>query len=201
MATNGSSRLNPAKLLSVLKAKTVQGRSRFWLWVSPVVGLFALVWFLVRVIPKPSRAAYPCQRAAFPLAASFVIWVTGLATYCALAAWALGAEAPTKIWSGRGRTSLASEDANWLMGTRPGTMDWVVFGAMSAKPCDWDLDVTLANLTLGPGYRGTVSLGKSSLEVDKEASVAGGLLDLAEGTLTVRRRFLVDGDRIIVLQS
>jgi len=39
--------------------------------------LLALIWFLIRVIPKPSRAAYPCQRLAFPLASGFVIWLTG----------------------------------------------------------------------------------------------------------------------------
>jgi hypothetical protein len=43
-----------------------------------VVGLAALVWFLIRVIPKPSRATYPCQRFAAPLAGGFVVWVTGL---------------------------------------------------------------------------------------------------------------------------
>src|SRR5665648_7360 len=43
-----------------------------------VVGFGALVWFLIRVIPKPSRAGYPCQRAAFPLASAFVIWMTGV---------------------------------------------------------------------------------------------------------------------------
>lgn len=43
-------------------------RVAFWL-----TGLIALFWFLVRVIPKPSRAAYPCQQAAFPLASAFVI--------------------------------------------------------------------------------------------------------------------------------
>ncbi|MBN1126910.1 MAG: DUF362 domain-containing protein [Sedimentisphaerales bacterium] len=37
----------------------------------------ALFWFLIRVIPKPSRALYPCQRAAFPLASGFVIWLMG----------------------------------------------------------------------------------------------------------------------------
>ena len=30
----------------------------------PVIGTLSLIWFLVRVIPKPSRAAYPCMRAA-----------------------------------------------------------------------------------------------------------------------------------------
>jgi hypothetical protein len=45
--------------------------------VGLVLGLGALLWFLVRVIPKPSRATYPCQRVAAPLASGFVIWLTG----------------------------------------------------------------------------------------------------------------------------
>jgi len=48
-------------------------------WLFPLTGLAALIWFLVRVIPKPSRAAYPCQRVAFPLASGFIIWLLGLA--------------------------------------------------------------------------------------------------------------------------
>lgn len=43
-------------------------------------GAAALLWFLIRVIPKPSRACYPCQRAAFPVATTFVIWLTGSLT-------------------------------------------------------------------------------------------------------------------------
>ena len=39
------------------------------------VGLLSVIWFLVRVIPKPSRASYPCQRAVFPIASAFVIWI------------------------------------------------------------------------------------------------------------------------------
>ncbi len=54
-------------------------RRRGLRWAFPVAGLLALVWFLVRVIPKPSRAAYPCQRAAAPLAGGFLVWVAGLA--------------------------------------------------------------------------------------------------------------------------
>ncbi|MDF7800423.1 DUF362 domain-containing protein [Pontiellaceae bacterium B1224] len=55
-----------------------------WLWwLAPLTGFLALLWFLVRVVPKPSRAYYPCQRAAFPMATSFVIWVLG---FIALAA-------------------------------------------------------------------------------------------------------------------
>ena len=41
-------------------------------------GLISLLWFMVRVIPKPSRAAYPCQRAAAPLASAFVLWLLGV---------------------------------------------------------------------------------------------------------------------------
>ena len=48
-------------------------------WVLPLTGLSALVWFLIRVVPKPSRAAYPCQRVAMPLASGFVLWLVGLA--------------------------------------------------------------------------------------------------------------------------
>jgi hypothetical protein len=43
------------------------------------------MWFLVRVIPKPSRAAYPCQRAAAPVASAFVVWLLAMAG----AKWAL----------------------------------------------------------------------------------------------------------------
>jgi hypothetical protein len=43
-----------------------------------VLGFIALCWFLIRVIPKPSRATYPCQRAAFPMATAFVIWLSGI---------------------------------------------------------------------------------------------------------------------------
>lgn len=54
-------------------------KHRWLICVSPIVGLLSLVWFLVRVIPKPSRAAYPCQRVALPLASGFVVWLLGLA--------------------------------------------------------------------------------------------------------------------------
>jgi hypothetical protein len=46
-----------------------------------LAGLASLIWFLVRVIPKPSRASYPCQRAAAPLASGFLIWFVGLLSF------------------------------------------------------------------------------------------------------------------------
>ena len=52
-----------------------------WLkWIFPIGGFLSLLWFLVRVVPKPSRAAYPCQRVTFPLASSFVLWICGVIT-------------------------------------------------------------------------------------------------------------------------
>ncbi len=46
--------------------------------IIPIIGFLSFIWFLVRVIPKPSRATYPCMKVAYPLAAGFVIWLTSL---------------------------------------------------------------------------------------------------------------------------
>ena len=43
-----------------------------------IIGISATIWFLVRVIPKPSRARYPCMQAAAPLMSSFVIYLMAL---------------------------------------------------------------------------------------------------------------------------
>lgn len=47
-------------------------------WLLLIAGLASLAWFCARVIPKPSRAMYPCQRMAFPVASGFVVWLVGL---------------------------------------------------------------------------------------------------------------------------
>ena len=51
---------------------------RWLIWILPILGFVSLIWFLVRVIPKPSRATYPCQRVASPLASGFVVWILGI---------------------------------------------------------------------------------------------------------------------------
>ena len=51
---------------------------RRWGWLFPVVGFFALLWFLIRVAPRPSRVRYPCQQVAGPLAFSFLAWLGGM---------------------------------------------------------------------------------------------------------------------------
>ncbi|MFC1452852.1 DUF362 domain-containing protein, partial [Verrucomicrobiota bacterium] len=55
-----------------------RARDRFGKCLFLITGLAATLWFLVRVLPKPSRALYPCQRAAFPLASGFVAYVLGM---------------------------------------------------------------------------------------------------------------------------
>ena len=47
--------------------------------VYVLISLVATLWFLFRVIPKPSRALYPCMQVAAPIMSSFVIWILALA--------------------------------------------------------------------------------------------------------------------------
>ena len=53
---------------------------RGWLFglLLPLIGVLALIWWLVRVIPKPARADYPCQRVGLPIA------LQGIATMLSL---------------------------------------------------------------------------------------------------------------------
>lgn len=43
-----------------------------------VLGILSTVWFLVRVIPKPSRAAYPCMQVAAPIMSGFIVYILTL---------------------------------------------------------------------------------------------------------------------------
>ena len=43
-----------------------------------LLGIISSVWFLIRVIPKPSRATYPCMQVAAPFMSGFVIYLLSL---------------------------------------------------------------------------------------------------------------------------
>jgi hypothetical protein len=43
-----------------------------------LTGISATIWFLIRVIPKPQRAAYPCMRTAAPIMSGFIIYLLSL---------------------------------------------------------------------------------------------------------------------------
>lgn len=50
--------------------------TKLWAKISFIVaGLAATIWFIIRVIPRPTRAAYPCMKAAAPIMSSFVIYL------------------------------------------------------------------------------------------------------------------------------
>jgi hypothetical protein len=42
-----------------------------------VLGTISVIWFLLRVIPKPSRITYPCQRMAAANTVAFITWLLG----------------------------------------------------------------------------------------------------------------------------
>jgi hypothetical protein len=63
-----------------MRWKTIRFRKQSGIILFYITGFCGLCWFLIRVIPKPSRAAYPCQRAAFPLASGFILHLAGLIT-------------------------------------------------------------------------------------------------------------------------
>ena len=107
----------------------------------------------MRVIPKPSRASYPCQRAAFPIASGFVIWLCGvlsikfglkriargrLAAYCgimtclAVAAWTLIS------FTGEGTAANAPKTAEKGDKTHP-----------VKRPADFDFQPTTSNTPVG----------------------------------------------------
>jgi hypothetical protein len=69
------------------------------------VGLAATTWFLIRVIPKPARASYPCQRAAFPLASGFALWLLSLFALKPLMD-KIRKSFPLRLWLGSGITML-----------------------------------------------------------------------------------------------
>jgi len=43
-----------------------------------IIGIGSTLWFLIRVIPKPSRASYPCMKASAPFMSAFIIYLIGL---------------------------------------------------------------------------------------------------------------------------
>ncbi len=60
-------------------SELTQTVKKHWATLSFIfLGVTSTLWFLIRVLPKPSRATYPCMRAASPIMSGFVIWVLTL---------------------------------------------------------------------------------------------------------------------------
>ena len=43
-----------------------------------VILVLATIWFLVRIIPKPSRSTYPCMQIVAPFMSGFIIWLIAI---------------------------------------------------------------------------------------------------------------------------
>lgn len=137
-------------------------RKHPWLiWLLPIAGLASLIWFLIRVVPKPSRATYPCQQLAGPLAGGFVVWIAGLigstlayrrarrlmeksryvlAGICAVAAVAI-VWCAVSITDNNPASAAAfapSEPANSPMGTAKGIHPGRVVWIRDPEAADWD---------------------------------------------------------------
>jgi hypothetical protein len=54
------------------------GNSRYARLLFPILGLASLTWLLIRIIPKPSRAEYPCMKVAAPIASGFLLYIITL---------------------------------------------------------------------------------------------------------------------------
>ena len=61
------------RLFSFLKSIRIPGKIMFL-----ILGIVSTVWFLIRVIPKPSRATYPCVRATAPFMSGLVVYILSL---------------------------------------------------------------------------------------------------------------------------
>jgi uncharacterized protein (DUF362 family) len=61
--------------LFFLKIKGLIGKPALSKIMFFALGISSTFWFLIRVIPKPQRAGYPCMKAAAPLMSTFVIYL------------------------------------------------------------------------------------------------------------------------------
>ena len=70
----------------IQKLKGKLGKIRDWMRILHfppfllfiTLGIISTIWFLIRVIPKPSRATYPCMQVAAPLMSGFVVYLLSL---------------------------------------------------------------------------------------------------------------------------
>jgi hypothetical protein len=60
------------------KLKSLVSRTPFVKIYFILLGIASVIWFLVRVIPKPQRATYPCMRASAPIMSAFVVYLLSL---------------------------------------------------------------------------------------------------------------------------
>ena len=87
----------------------------------------------------------------------------------------LGGSGTTRIWTGGGADTLASDAANWSGSSVPYNGDDVIFDDTSVKDCDWDIDVPIHSIRMNSGYTGTVTVD-SSLSISDDLIISDGKL-------------------------
>ena len=65
-------------VISLEKLKKIKDHKLYRKFLFLTMGISTTIWFLVRVIPKPSRAAYPCMQASAPVMSAFVLYLLSL---------------------------------------------------------------------------------------------------------------------------
>jgi hypothetical protein len=78
--------MNNKNKFDIFKLRGNLSRIRDWLkdhHIPPrllffLMGIISTLWFLIRVIPKPSRAGYPCMQVAAPFMSGFVVYLLSL---------------------------------------------------------------------------------------------------------------------------
>lgn len=91
----------------------------------------------------------------------------------------------TKTWSGGGSDNLASNPANWSDSTPPQNGDVIVFNSTSSKNCTWDMNITVASLSINTGYTGMVTLSANPT-ITGSITITSGALNAAFSTITVK---------------
>lgn len=70
----------PAKIRDWMISHRIPPKLLFFL-----LGIISTIWFLIRVIPKPARAGYPCMRVAAPFMSGMIVYLLAVGGITALA--------------------------------------------------------------------------------------------------------------------
>jgi hypothetical protein len=79
--------MNERNKFDIRKLKGQPGKTRDWMrshhfpprLLIVLLGIISTVWFLIRVIPKPSRATYPCMKVAAPFMSGLIAYLLSVA--------------------------------------------------------------------------------------------------------------------------
>jgi len=120
-----------------MKNHTHHKKTRIWeklsgwkgIWFH-IAGIIAIVWFLIRVVPKPQRAQYPCQQVAMSISLGYIafwsILFTGLVLWLRNAKTKFAKTAPTFLagFIVMFTISGAVFATNYFQGNEPVAVSW-----------------------------------------------------------------------------